>query len=140
MFGIDQEDCCMKAFLCSQNQLRLYRPQHILSMACHIWGGGVPLSWSWPGEEGDYWYWGTPSTQKGPETRDWGTPSPQRTWDQRPGSNELVTPPLDRIWDQGSVSPDNLLPCGRTNRIETLPSLVLRTRTVKIEGSPSSWI
>ena len=68
---------------------------------------GYPLSWSWLGGGGTLTWMGYPFPRKdlGPEA---GKGSGIRDWD---------TPP----------------PCGWTNKVKTLPSLVLRTRAVKMK-------
>ena len=65
--------------------------------------GGVPLCWSWLGYP----------------------PPLEETWDKKLGS----PPPRERIWDQGPMSRNSPLPL-RTDKVKTLPSLVLRNEII----------
>ena len=86
-------------------------PQEVYLLWHVLFGGGkeVPLSWYW-GWGGRCWHavpWPPPSPPgKGSGTRDWGTPTPKRTWYERlgyplplPGTKDWGTPsPAPMVW------------------------------------------
>ena len=118
-----------KVFLCERKR---YSARRIASIASAVLSQEVPIL-TWLGVPHPD-LGGVPSARTGlpparigvPPRKNLGPVTWERTWDLDTPGKDLRQVTWERTWDWGTPLPG----CAWTNKVKTLPSLVLRTRAI----------